>query len=111
MKVRNLQRNKKNTKESADSLFINVRVEPRSSRPGIAGPYGDALKVRLSSPPAEGKANRELIDLLAGELNIPRKNISIVSGQSSKNKLVKLSGAQEIRLKLAALMKQGSSGA
>ena len=101
---------KKNTGRSDNSLFLKVRVEPRSSHPGIAGPYGDALKVRLASPPVEGMANRELIDILAGELEIPRKNIHIVSGQSSRSKLVKLTDAQDIRAKVTALMQMGSSG-
>ncbi|NOZ68527.1 MAG: YggU family protein [Deferribacteres bacterium] len=77
---------------AGSDLIIKVKVEPRSSRPGIAGPYGDALKVRLSSPPVEGKANKELIEILSREFGIHKKDVEIVSGHSSRNKLVKLTG-------------------
>ena len=79
-----------------DHLILDIKVEPRSSKPGIAGPYGSALKVRLSAPPVEGKANRELIDILAKEFKIPKKDIEIISGHSSKHKRVKLYGISHI---------------
>lgn len=87
---------KQNTKKEKKCLTIKIKVEPRSSRAGIVGPYGDALKVKLTSPPVEGKANRELIELLAKEFGIHKKDIEIVSGQSSKNKIVKLYGVTGI---------------
>jgi uncharacterized protein (TIGR00251 family) len=73
-------------------LIIKVKVEPRSSRAGIVGKYGDALKVKITSPPVEGKANRELIELLAREFGIRKKDVQIISGHNSKNKVVKLAG-------------------
>ena len=83
-------------KNNNNELIIKIKVEPRSSKSGIVGPYGDALKVKLTSPPVEGKANRELIDLLSKELKIRKKDIEIVSGQSSKNKVVKIIGLSKI---------------
>lgn len=80
----------------ARELTFKIKVEPRSSKSGIAGRYGDALKVKLKSPPVEGKANKELIDVLAREWGIPKKNIKIVSGQSSKNKIVRILGTMNI---------------
>ncbi len=77
-------------------LTIKIKVEPRSSKPGIIGLYGDALKVKLSSPPVEGKANKELIEVLAKEFGIHKKDVEIISGQSSKNKIVKLHGVTSI---------------
>ncbi len=77
-----------------DDLTIKIKVEPRSSRPGIVGRYGDALKVKLSSPPVEGKANKELIGILAGEFGIHKKDVEIISGHSSKNKVVRLTGVK-----------------
>ncbi|HDH50609.1 MAG TPA: DUF167 domain-containing protein, partial [Nitrospirae bacterium] len=62
------------------------------SRPGIAGPYKDGLKVKLSSPPVEGRANKELIAILAKEFRIPKKNVEIIRGKRSKNKVVRLTG-------------------
>jgi len=73
-------------------LVISIRVETRSSSPGIAGRYGEALKVRLKAPPIEGRANRELIEVLSHELNIPKDRIEIISGKRSRNKLVRLRG-------------------
>jgi len=77
-------------------LTLNIKVEPRSSRAGIVGPYGDALKVKLTSPPVEGKANKELIEVLAKEFRITKKDVEIISGQSSKNKIVRLTGVSSI---------------
>jgi len=87
---------KKNRDKEKDYLVINVKVEPRSSRSGIVGPYGDAIKVKLTSPPVEGKANRELVEVLAKNLGIAKKNVEIISGKSSKNKIVKLYGIKSI---------------
>lgn len=78
----------KNLKE----ITLRIKVEPRSSKSGIVGPYGESLKVKLASPPVEGKANKELIEVLAKEYGVPKKNIEIISGQSSKNKTVKITG-------------------
>ena len=78
------------------SIKITIKVEPRSSKSGIVGPYGDALKVKLTSPPVEGKANKELIEVLAKGFRITKKDIEIISGQSSKNKIVKLNGVSSI---------------
>ncbi|MEN8262780.1 MAG: DUF167 domain-containing protein [Nitrospirota bacterium] len=87
---------KKNKDKANEYLIINVKVEPRSSRSGIVGPYGDAIKVKLTSPPVEGKANNELVEVLAKNLGIAKKNVEIISGKSSKNKIVKLFGIKSI---------------
>jgi uncharacterized protein (TIGR00251 family) len=75
-----------------DIITLKIKVEPRSSKSGIAGSYGDAVKVRLKSPPVEGKANRELIEILAKEFGLAKKDVEIISGKSSRNKIVKLYG-------------------
>ncbi len=83
----------KNTfKNNNDSLIIKIKVEPRSSRSGITGFYGEGLKVKLSSPPVEGKANKELIEVLAKKFGIRKKDVEIIKGEKSKNKIVKLYG-------------------
>ena len=58
--------------------------------------YGDALKVKLTSAPVEGKANKELVALLAKELGLKKRDVEIVSGETSKNKVVKLVGVNSI---------------
>ncbi len=91
---------KKISKNNSDGLIINIKVAPRSSRSGITGSYSDGLKVRLTSPPVEGKANRELIEVLAKEFSIRKKDVEILSGEKSKNKIVKLYGVKCNKMKL-----------
>jgi len=81
---------------TAPGITIKIKVEPRSSRAGVVGPYGDALKVKLTSPPVEGRANKELIEVLAKEFGISKKDVEIISGQSSKNKVVRLHNVKSI---------------
>ncbi len=83
-------------KNMKDGLTLTIKVEPRSSASGVVGPYGDGLKVKLTSPPVEGKANKELIEVLARDFGIAKKNVEILSGRSSKNKIVKLRGVIRI---------------
>lgn len=72
-------------------LLLRVKVVPRSARPGIAGFLADGtLKVRLHAPPERGKANAELCDLLARELGVSRQNVTIVSGETSPLKQVRV---------------------
>ncbi len=84
-------------KKPKNKFTLNIKVEPRSSKSEIIGPYGDGIKVKLTSPPVDGKANKELVNLLAKELKIPKKDIEIISGQSSKNKVVRFNGIKELR--------------
>ena len=69
-----------------------MRVQPRASRSEIVGEYNGAIKVRLSAPPVDGAANDALVDLLASELSVPRRNVTIVSGASSRSKTVAVAG-------------------
>ncbi len=79
--------------ESAgDGVVLTVRVIPRAAKSGLAGTRGDALLVRLRTPPVEGAANIELVDVLAKALNVPKRAISIVSGERSRQKRVHVSG-------------------
>jgi len=71
---------------------IRVRVQTRASRTGVAGRYGDAIRVRVAAPPVEGAANDELVRLLAKRLGVPASAISIRAGAGSRSKLVDVSG-------------------
>lgn len=77
-------------------IIINIRVEPRSSRSGLAGPYGKGFKVKLTSPPVEGRANAELVEILAKTFNVKKRNIEILSGSRSRNKMVRVIGVENI---------------
>ena len=78
-------------------LKIKVKVEPRSSRSCIVGLYGDGLKIKLSSPPVEGRANKELIELLASSYGIKKADVEILSGHNSRNKIIALRGVKDIK--------------
>ncbi|GAB4537745.1 MAG: hypothetical protein Fur0020_06470 [Thermodesulfovibrionia bacterium] len=92
-------------KRAKGGVVINIKVEPRSSYSGIVGIHGDGLKVRLKSPPVEGRANKELVDILSDELGIPRSDIEIISGKASRNKLVRLNGISVDRIRQLQCMK------
>jgi uncharacterized protein (TIGR00251 family) len=82
------------TKESGGAHTFRVRVVPRASKTATAGVYDGALKVRVAAPPVEGAANAELVRFLAKSLNVPARAVEIVGGQTSKTKLIKVSGAK-----------------
>jgi uncharacterized protein (TIGR00251 family) len=85
-------------KHQQKELILNIKVEPRSSRSEIVGPYGDGIKVKLTSPPVDGRANKELIDLLSKEFKIRKKDIEIISGQNSRYKIIRITGLSKIEL-------------
>ena len=69
-----------------------IRVQPRASRNAIAGEMGDALKLALTAPPVEGKANEACVEFLANLLKVPRSSVTIASGESSRNKVIRITG-------------------
>ena len=69
-----------------------VRVQPRASRSEIVGLHGDALKVRLTAPPVDGAANAALIELIASALGVARRAVRVVSGATSRGKVVEVDG-------------------
>jgi uncharacterized protein (TIGR00251 family) len=75
-----------------DGVIVAVRVTPKSSQSKIIGPHGDELKITLNAPPVDGKANKELIRLLSKTFHIPKTEIHIVSGETSRSKKLLLSG-------------------
>jgi uncharacterized protein len=80
-----------NEKPAAETV-IAVRVIPRSPRTRVDGMRGDAFLVRLAAPPVDGAANDALIAFLAGHLDLPRRNLRIVSGGTSRDKRIGISG-------------------
>jgi uncharacterized protein len=69
-------------------LVLDLHVQPGAKRSEFAGKHGERLKVRLAAPPVDGKANAELIDFLAAQYGVPKRNVSIESGLSSRQKRV-----------------------
>lgn len=87
-----------NIREESGGVFFKVRVLPRSSKNQIVGYYDDAVKIRLTAAPLEGKANEACRAFLAEILSVPRARIEIVSGQTSRNKLIKVAGVSAQRV-------------
>jgi len=73
-------------------MDLDVRVIPRAGRSGFAGLRDGALLVRLAAAPVDGAANDELIGLLAKTLRIPKRDITIVSGERSRSKRIRIAG-------------------
>ncbi|MBE7558294.1 DUF167 domain-containing protein [bacterium] len=92
-------------------MRIAVRVVPKSSRRGIVGVVGERLKVALHAAPEKGKANRELLELLAETLDCPARCLSVVAGHTSRDKTLEVHGADSRRLAatLTALIKDTDS--
>ncbi len=74
------------------SLSLAVFVQPRSSRNRIAGVHDGALKIALTAPPVDGKANRAVVVFVAKFFGLPRSNVSLLQGASSRSKLLVLTG-------------------
>lgn len=85
---------KKSTSNKNYTEF-NVRIIPRSSRNEIAGKEGSAYRIKVTSPPVDGKANKALITLLSKILKTPKKNIEIISGEKSRNKRIRINGVSD----------------
>ena len=76
--------------EKSGTLLLHLKVQPNASTSGITGMHGSRLKIRLQSPPRDGKANQELIRYLSKTLGIPKSSIDLIRGQSSRDKTVRL---------------------
>ena len=89
-------------KESGGAVLVAVRVQPRASRDEIVGEHGGALKVRLTAPPADGRANEALCKLLAYELKIPASAVRILAGETSRTKRIEIRGVSADAVKKLA---------
>lgn len=71
---------------------LALRIVPRASREGVAGEMGGALKIRLRAPPVDGKANEALRAFLAGRFGVPARAVILVSGETGRQKRVRVAG-------------------
>lgn len=78
--------------ETQDGTVLNVKAQPRSSKAGVDGLIGDAVKVRVKCAPVDGKANREIIETLAGAFGLPKSRVVFKSGETSRQKRILLVG-------------------
>ena len=79
-------------KDAAASTTLSVRIQPRASKNEIVHAEGGGLKIRLTAPPVDGAANEALIKFLSGELGVAKSSVEIVSGQTSRDKIIRIDG-------------------
>jgi hypothetical protein len=89
-------------RRSAQGTSIAVRLQPRASRNEVVGLHGNEIRIRLTAPPVDGAANAALTDFLAEMLGVGRAAVALVSGGSSRSKVVSIAGLtpEEVALKL-----------
>jgi uncharacterized protein (TIGR00251 family) len=85
------------------SARLTLRVSPGAARSAVVGRHGAGWKVRVAAPPEDGKANDAVVRLLSDTLALPARDVQIVSGRSSRDKIIALEGMQpaEIERRLA----------
>jgi len=88
--------------EITGGVRLDVSVQPRSSRNQVVGEQNEALKIKLTAPPVEGEANAALVDFLSHYLKLPRKDIKLIKGETSRHKIIEIMGisSEELRLKV-----------
>ncbi len=77
-------------REDGDGVVLSLHIQPGAKRSETAGLHGEALKIRLAAPPVDGRANDALIAFLAKALGVPKASVSLVAGQSSRAKRVRV---------------------
>jgi uncharacterized protein len=83
---------------AAGGATLSLHVQPGAKKSECAGLHGEALKIRLAAPPVDGKANEALLRFLAQRLAIPRQQISLKSGQTSRQKVIEIESVTAERL-------------
>ncbi|MBK6632368.1 MAG: YggU family protein [Betaproteobacteria bacterium] len=78
--------------EASGHFILSLHIQPGAKRTEIAGLHGDALKIRLAAPPVDGKANDCLIGIIAEALGVPRAQVELLSGATSRYKRVRVRG-------------------
>ncbi len=95
-------------KESATGVSFAVKVHPRARNNAITGIVGNALKLALIAPPVDGKANQAVIEFFADLFAIGRSSITIASGETSRTKVIRVSGigAEQVRQRLQSALRK-----
>lgn len=86
---------------AARRLTLTLHVQPNARRTEFAGLHGDALKVRIAAPATDNRANSELVEFLGDRLGIPKSAVAILSGATSRRKVVEITGGPEIEARVA----------
>jgi uncharacterized protein (TIGR00251 family) len=88
--------------ETAGGVTLAIKVHSRAKKNAITGEIGDALKLALTAPPVDGRANKACIEFFANLLKVPRSSVTIASGETSRNKVIRVAGLtkDEVRRRL-----------
>ncbi len=87
-----------NINETQTGLRLEIKVQPRSSRNQVVGEQDGALKIKLTAPPVDGEANAALVEFLAAYLKVPRRDITLLKGDASRQKIIEISGLSASQL-------------
>jgi uncharacterized protein (TIGR00251 family) len=89
---------------SPAGVTFAVRIHPRAKKNAITGKVGDALKLALTAPPVDGKANEACLEFFAKFLKVPRSSVTIAAGLTSRNKVIRVAGltVQQVRERLGS---------
>jgi uncharacterized protein (TIGR00251 family) len=89
--------------ETASGVTFAIKVQPRARKNTVTGELGDALKVALTAPPVDGRANEACVEFFANLLKVPHSSVTIASGKTGRRKLIRVAGlsADEVRKRLA----------
>jgi len=97
--VKKAKTNRPQDKAVQDSALLLVRIQPRASKNEIIPMEGGAFKIRLTAPPVDGAANEALVRFLSGVLGIAKTRVEIVSGQTSREKRIRVGGMSEAEVR------------
>jgi len=84
-----------------DGCTLSVRVHPGAKKDAVTGTHAGALKIALHSPPVDGRANEALIAFVADQLRLPRSRVSLLSGASSRSKVLRVTGKSAAEVQAA----------
>ena len=84
--------------DSGNGVTFAVKVHPRAKKNAITGELGEALKISLTTPPVDGRANEACVEFFAKLLKVPRSSVTIASGQTSRNKVIRVAGISAAEL-------------
>ncbi|HWU45089.1 MAG TPA: DUF167 domain-containing protein [Bdellovibrio sp.] len=82
-----------------DGVRLHLFIQPKSSKNEIVGPHNGLLKIKITAPPIDGRANEGLIEFLSDFFDLPKRNIILVRGETGRNKTVELKGLSEATVK------------
>jgi len=82
--------------KDSQTLLLHCYVQPKASRDALAGLYGERLKVQISAPPVDGKANKHLLKYIAKEFGVAKTRVSLIRGESSRQKTLEIVDPQKL---------------